>query len=64
MEMQLSLPLEADPRRESALRLAWQRSRLRIPFHIALQDRALAICLRCLSEAMARRPARAPRRRH
>lgn len=62
MALQLSLPLETGPQPpEGALRLAWQRSGLRIPFHVALQDRALVICLRCLSDATARR-SQPPRR--
>ena len=55
MEPQLSLPLEVDALNENALRLAWTRSGLRIPFHIALHNRPLAICLRDLAEAMRRK---------
>lgn len=68
MEAQLSLPLETDSRHESALRRAWQRSGVRLPYHVALQDRALEICLRCLADAMAGRSGRErhaeARRRH
>jgi len=52
---QLALPLEVDARNDDALRLAWARSRLPVPYHVALQERALAICLRCLADAMRRR---------
>ena len=55
MDLQLALPLEADPRNDAALRLAWARSRLPVPYHMALQDRAYAICLRCLAVAMQRK---------
>ena len=49
---QLSLPLEADSRNEDALRAAWRRSGLTLPYHVALQNRPLAICLSCLADAM------------
>ena len=52
---QLALPLDVDARNDDALRLAWARSRLPVPYHVALQERALAICLRCLADAMRRR---------
>jgi len=55
MDLQLALPLEADTRNDAALRLAWASSRLPVPYHIALQDRAYAICLRCLAAAMQRK---------
>ena len=55
MNPQLALPLEVDARNDDALRLAWARSRLPVPYHVALQERALAICLRCLADAMRRR---------
>lgn len=55
VDPQLSLPLDADPRNEYALRAAWRRSGLRIPFHVALQSRPLAISLSCLAEAMRRK---------
>ena len=56
MDLQLALPLELDSRNDPALRLAWARSGLRVPFHVALQDRVYAICLRCLADAMRRKP--------
>ena len=49
---QLSLPLEPDARNEDALRAAWRRSGLSLPYQVALQNRPLAICLSCLAEAM------------
>ena len=52
---QLSLPLEVDSRDEDALRAAWTRCGLRMPYHIALQNRPLAICLSCLADAMRRK---------
>jgi hypothetical protein len=54
MAMQLALPLETDTRMEAPLRLAWARSGLALPYERALQDRAIAICLRCLADAMRR----------
>ena len=52
MVLQLALPLEADRRNETPLRQAWVRSGLRVPYEVALRDRAIAICLRCLADAM------------
>lgn len=52
MALQLALPLEADSQKEVPLRQAWARSGLSLPFELALQDRAIAICLRCLADAM------------
>ena len=40
---------------ESMLRHAWRRTRLPLSFEAAMQVPALAICLRCLGEAQARR---------
>jgi len=48
---QLSLPLPDDQWDEQDLRVAHRSARLRIPFEAAMRDPALAICLRCLSEA-------------
>lgn len=55
MDLQLALPLEADTRNEAALRRAWVRSGLSLPYELALRDRAIRICLRCLADAMRRR---------
>lgn len=55
MKSQLALPLEAKVPSESALRAAWIRSGMRLPFHIALQVRSVAICLRCLADSMQRK---------
>lgn len=52
---QLSLPLPADERQETRLRSAWRSARLPLPFEVAMQVPALAICLRCLGEARERR---------
>ena len=54
-ESQLSLPLEVDSRNEDALRAAWKRSGLPMPYHVALNNRPLAICLSCLADAMRRK---------
>jgi len=56
-ETQLSLPLDTDTCNEDALRAAWTRSRLPIPYHLALRNRPLAICLSCLADAMRRKSA-------
>ncbi len=55
MKSQLALPLEAKVQSESALRAAWIRSGMRLPFHIALQVRSVAICLRCQADSMQRK---------
>ena len=55
MELQLSLPLEVASGDDDVLRLAWVRSGMPMPYHIALQDHALAICLHDFADAM-RRP--------
>ncbi len=34
------------------MRQAWARSGMSLPYDLALQDRAIAICLRCLADAM------------
>ena len=52
---QLGLPLAVDSRNEDALRTAWARSGLTMPYQIALQIRPLAICLNCLADAMRRK---------
>jgi len=54
-EPQLSLPLDPDSGDEDALRLAWARSGLAMPYHVALRHRPLAICLCCLADAMRRK---------
>lgn len=52
MATQLALPLDSDSRREAPLRQAWLRSGLKLPYELALKDRAISICLRCLADAM------------
>jgi hypothetical protein len=52
MALQLALPLKENSRMDAPLRQAWLRSGLALPYELALQDRAIAICLRCLAEAM------------
>lgn len=48
---QLPLPLPLEGWDEEALRSAHRSARLRVPFEVAMRHPALAICLRCLSEA-------------
>jgi len=60
---QLSLPLDTDSRNEDALRAAWRRSGLPIPYHLALRNRPLAICLNCLADAMQKKGSGMSRRR-
>ncbi len=55
MALQLDLPFQADMRNEDPLRQAWVRSGLALPYETALKDRAIAICLRCLADAMKRK---------
>lgn len=52
MAHQLALALKEDPSKEPSLHRAWRRSGLTLPYELALRDRALAICLRCLADAM------------
>lgn len=63
MPLQLALPLETDTRREAPMRQAWARSGLNLPYEVALQNRAIAICLRCLADAMRRKNERKRRGR-
>ena len=58
MALQLALPLGESSRNEDPLRQAWARSGLALPYELARRDRALAICLRCLADAMRRQRAR------
>ena len=53
---QLALPLPTDPVAETALRRAWIASRLRLPFHVAINTPAIAIGLRHMAAAEQRRP--------
>jgi hypothetical protein len=52
---QLKLAFVDESQREVALRAAWKRSRLHLPYQVALRSRPLAICLNCLAEAMQKR---------
>lgn len=52
---QMALPLPYAGWSENALRTSHRSARVRIPFEIAMRDRALAICLRCLTEARQKR---------
>ena len=48
---QIPLPLPLDGWNENALRLAHRTARVPVSFEIAMQSPALAICLKCLTEA-------------
>jgi hypothetical protein len=52
---QLALPLEPSAEPESALRNAWSRTRMRVPYDVAIHNPALAICLRNIAAAETRR---------
>lgn len=52
---QMALPLPYARWSENALRTSHRSARVRIPFELAMRDRALAICLRCLTEARQKR---------
>jgi len=58
MALQLALPLGESLQKEDPLRQAWVRSGLALPYEVARQDRAIAICLRCLADAMRSRHGR------
>jgi len=55
MALQLALPLDADSRNDASLRRAWMRSGLSLPYEVALRNRAIAICLRDMVDAMRRK---------
>lgn len=48
---QPGLPFEFDMFNDTTLRAAHARSQLKVPFEVALRDKTLAICLRCLAHA-------------
>ncbi|MBA8735361.1 hypothetical protein [Chromobacterium violaceum] len=54
---QMPLPLDPDPGEltEQALRVAHQRARLRQPFESAMENPALAICIKRTALALMRR---------
>ncbi len=52
---QLALPLQSDPGADPALRRAWIASRLRLPYHIAINTPAIAICLRRMAATESRK---------
>jgi len=58
MSSQLALPLETRTEFESGLRRAWTRSRMRVPYDMAIRVPALVICLRNIAAAEARRKIR------
>ena len=52
---QMPLPLPLDGWNENALRVAHRTARVSMPFEMAMQSPAMAICLRCLTEARQRK---------
>ena len=52
---QLALPLQSDPGADPALCRAWIASRLRLPYHIAINTPAIAICLRRMAATESRK---------
>ena len=52
---QLALPLRFDPGADTALRRAWIASRVRLPFFVAINTPAIAICLRHIAETETRK---------
>ena len=63
-DLQMSLPLPYDGWNEDALREAHRVAHIRIPFELAMRDRALEICLRCFAEARLKRSSgHAPKKR-
>lgn len=58
MALQLALPLDADSRNETSLHQAWMRSGVSLPYEVALRNRAIALCLRDLADAMRRKHGR------
>jgi hypothetical protein len=59
---QLALPLEPRAEADSALRHAWARTRLTVPYQVAIHVPALAICLRNMAAAETRRKVRRVKR--
>ena len=59
---QLALPLEPRAEADSALRHAWARTRLSVPYQVAIHTPALAICLRNIAAAETRRKMRRVKR--
>jgi hypothetical protein len=59
---QLALPLEPRAEVDSALRNAWARTRLSVPYQVAIHVPALAICLRNIAAAETRRKMRRVKR--
>jgi len=59
MGRQLALPLDPQADEvEAAMMRAWARSGMRVPFHVAMRNPALAICLRNIAAAEKRRAIR------
>jgi len=54
-DRQMPLPLAHFGWSEDELRAAHRAARIAVPFDLAVRDRALEICLRCLAEARKKR---------
>lgn len=54
-DRQMPLPLAHAGWDEATLRAAHRVAHIAIPFELAVRDRALEICLRCLAEAHLRK---------
>ncbi|MGE4110633.1 MAG: hypothetical protein AB7E73_08025 [Burkholderiales bacterium] len=52
---QLALPLQIEPGEDPALRRAWIASRIHLPYHVAINTPAIAMCLRQMAAAERRR---------
>jgi hypothetical protein len=52
MAVQLALPLEGNSRTATPSYQAWVRSGMSLPYESGLRDRAIAIWLRSLADAM------------
>lgn len=63
MSRQLALRLDPPVEPESALKRAWSHTRLRMPYDEAMRVPAIAICLRNMAAAEARRKIKARRAR-
>jgi hypothetical protein len=53
--IQPGLPFEFDAINDATLRAAYTRSKLQVPYEVAVRDKALGICLRCLAQAHLKR---------
>lgn len=58
MSSQLALPLEPHNDSDAPLERAWSRTRLRVPYDVAIRNPAMVICLRNIAAAEERRQKR------